>query len=261
MGEAVITGTVALPLLLAGLGLVVGVYGALIGVGGALLLVPALIFLYPEAEPLALTAVSLSIVLINAAGATAAYIRQKRIDFKSGAWFAAAAIPGVWLGIFTLGHIDREPFMLIFGIAMIIIAGTLIRQPSGSNEHRAGTPGSGRLRAGAGLSLGGGFLSGLLGIGGGIIHVPMMTRVLGFPTHRATATSSYILVFTAAVGVITHLAQGNLSGNWEPVPWLAMGVIAGSQLGAALSRRLKGRTLMAILAVSLMVTGLRLLAG
>ncbi|MGI2335771.1 MAG: sulfite exporter TauE/SafE family protein [Dehalogenimonas sp.] len=261
MGEPVIDGSWLLVTALAGLGLLVGIYGSLIGVGGALLLVPVLIFIFPEAEPLALTAVSLTIVLVNALGSAGAYAWQRRIDYRSGLWFAAAAIPGVWLGIWTLQFIPRSSFVFIFGAVMILIAGTLAFRsiPSSKNNGVETTPRHRPL--GAGLSVGAGYLSGLLGIGGGIIHVPMMTYLLRFKPHIATATSSFILVFTATAGVVTHLTQGNLNGNWAVIPWLAAGVIGGSQIGAHLSKRLQGQALIRILAISLALTGIRLLFG
>jgi uncharacterized membrane protein YfcA len=111
------------------------------------------------------------------------------------------------------------------------------------------------------LSLGAGYLAGLLGIGGGIIHVPVMVYIMCFPTHIATATSSFILIFTAAAGSLFHLGAGNIGADWGIIPWLALGVIGGSQLGARLSQRVKGRVIIRLLAIALALTGIRLVVG
>ncbi|TFG47151.1 MAG: sulfite exporter TauE/SafE family protein [Dehalococcoidia bacterium] len=262
MGESIIDGSWVLPVVLSVLGLLVGAYGTLIGVGGALLLVPAMIFLYPEADPLVITAVSLSIVLINALGAVVAYARQRRIDYRNGIIFAAATIPGVILGVWTLQFISRPAFSLILGLVMITIAAFLLFRQEPANARTITSNGYDCNRPlGSGLSLGAGYLAGLLGIGGGIIHVPVLVYILHFPAHVATATSSFILLFTATAGVLLHLAQGNYGANWDIILWLAAGVVVGSQLGALLSQRLHGSALIKLLALALVVTGIRLTIG
>jgi uncharacterized membrane protein YfcA len=259
VGNPVIGEGWLLPALLVGLGLLTGVYGSLIGIGGALLLVPGMLLLYPEADPLTVTAISLSIILINAVTATASFHRQARTDYRAGLLLAAATIPGVILGVWTLQYVSRSVFTLIFSLLMIglsiflFIRRTPIAAPAVAGRQPFNVP------LGLSLSGGAGYLAGLLGIGGGVIHVPAMTYILRFPAHIATATSSFILVFTALAGVAMHLAQNNFGTDWGVIPWLAAGGIAGAQIGSRLSRRLHGQTLIRILAVSLALTGIRLI--
>ena len=262
MGESIINGSWILPALLAGLGLLVGAYGTLIGVGGALVLVPLLLLLYPHATPQAITAISLVIVLINSIGGTIAYARQKRIDYRNGFIFALGTVPGVLLGIWTLQYVSRGLFSLIFGLVMVTISAFLIirAEPSKVANSVNGTYRCNRP-LGFTLSLAAGYLAGLLGIGGGIIHVPVMVYIMCFPTHVATATSHFILMFTGATGTLTHLGQGSFGSDWSIVVWLAIGVVVGSQLGARLSKRVHGNILIKLLAVALAITGLRLVLG
>jgi hypothetical protein len=113
------------------------------------------------------------------------------------------------------------------------------------------------------ISVGVGFLSSLLGIGGGIIHVPALVLVLNFPPHIATATSQFILAFMTFAGTSVHLATRELavgSGLIRSL-LLAAGVIPGAQIGAALSHRVKGALLIRLLAISLAAVGLRLIVG
>jgi hypothetical protein len=262
MGESIIGNGWFLAAALSALGLLVGTYGSLIGVGGALLLVPALLFLFPDADPLNLTAIALAVVFLNGLGSAYAYGRQKRIDYGTGLLFAAATLPGLLLGIWTLQQVSRGAFTLIFGLVMIVMAVLILVQSQPKTVPAEGVVKRSYNRPlGVSFSAAGGYLAGLLGIGGGIIHVPVMVYILGFPTHIATATSSFILVFTAAAGALVHLSQGNYGADWDVVLWLAAGVIIGSQIGARLSKRLKGSSIIRLLAVALVITGIRLAMG
>jgi len=117
------------------------------------------------------------------------------------------------------------------------------------------------LKKGSILSVFVGYFSPLLGIGGGIIHVPAMVEWLRFPVHIATATSHFILAVMATVSVIVHIYQGSYS---DPLILkmsigLIIGVIPGAQLGAFLSRKIKGKMIIKALAVSLAIVGIRIL--
>jgi uncharacterized membrane protein YfcA len=111
------------------------------------------------------------------------------------------------------------------------------------------------------LSLLVGFVSSLLGIGGGVIHVPIMVQILHFPAHIATATSHYVLTVTAATGTITHLLTGEFDRGYDRAAALAVGVIGGAQVGARLSSRLTGTTIVRLLGLALAAVALRLLFG
>ena len=112
---------------------------------------------------------------------------------------------------------------------------------------------------GIGLSLVVGFVSSLLGIGGGIIHVPALVYLLGFPPHIATATSHFILVFMALAGTTVHVATGALTGTALPTALLSAGVLAGAQVGARLSRRVHGVWIIRSLALAVAFVGVRIL--
>jgi uncharacterized protein len=109
------------------------------------------------------------------------------------------------------------------------------------------------------LSVGVGYLSSLLGIGGGIIHVPVLVHVLNFPVHIATATSHFVLAIMAFSGSITHLVTGVLQKGIYQTIGLSIGAIIGAQLGARLSKRFHGRLIIQSLAVALFLVGVRIL--
>ncbi len=104
-----------------------------------------------------------------------------------------------------------------------------------------------------------GFLASFLGIGGGPIHVPVMIRILRIPPHIATATSQCELLLTTALAVMVHFLHGNLHALTNVILPLAVGTIAGAQLGAAISNQVKSTTLTRILAVLLTLVSLQLL--
>ena len=100
------------------LGFAVGIVGTLIGAGGGFILTPALLIAYPLAKPELITAITLVVVLFNAAAGSLAYARQGRIDYRSGLQFALAALPGSIGGALLVGVVPRAPFDVITGAVL-----------------------------------------------------------------------------------------------------------------------------------------------
>ena len=113
------------------------------------------------------------------------------------------------------------------------------------------------MRGGLGLSFVIGFLSSILGIGGGIIHVPAMVFLVDFSAHLATATSHFVLAITSPVGSVGNVAAGRIL--YIPAIAMSVGAIGGARLGAQLSRRVQGALIVRVLSLALVVVGLRLL--
>lgn len=257
------------------LGIAVGSYGTMIGVGGGFVLVPALLFLYPNDPPDLVTSISLAVVFFNALSGTLAYVRQRRVDYLAANAFALATMPGAVLGALTTSLIPRRAFAAGFAVLLIGVSTLIMLRPTpraATRLTRRGevtrqiTDASGDtyvysydLRVGTVLSLFVGFLASLLGVGGGIIHVPMMVLILHFPAHLATATSQYVLVITSLTGTVAHLLSGQYSTGYGPTLALAIGVLIGAQLGAKLSTRLHGATLVRLLGLALAAVAVRLI--
>ena len=108
-----------------------------------------------------------------------------------------------------------------------------------------------------------GFVSSFLGIGGGVLHVPLLIGALGFPVHVATATSHFVLANMAAVGTVTHILAGDFSGGTglHRAAALSIGVVVGAQVGALLSRRVHGVVIQRLLAAALLAIAVRLLVS
>lgn len=264
---------------LVALGVAVGAYGTVIGAGGGFILAPLLLFLYPDLDPAVITALSLGVVWANAVSGAAAYHRQRRIDYIAGAIFALATVPSALAGALATGLFPREVFEGLFGAFLLSIAAwlllpkrTIVRTtpPPERYIRRLLTDSEGDTYRyafdpllGALLGLLIGFVSSLFGVGGGIMFVPVMVLVLRIPAHIATATSTFILIFTAGAGVIVHLLAGEYAGRLAEVLSLGAGVLAGAQLGALLSIRLahKQAIVVRLLSAGLVLVGLRLAGG
>jgi uncharacterized membrane protein YfcA len=267
------------------LGLIVGAFGTLIGAGGGFMLVPILLLLYPNEKTELITGISLAVVFFNALSGSLAYSRMKRVDYKSGVMFSIATIPGAILGALSTAYVPRRAFDLIFGVLMIVGAvflwlstkedhatGLSGREPREADANRTGWTARDLIDAagvrhsyafnpilGIVLSIFVGFISSLLGVGGGFIHVPALTRLLNFPVHIATATSQFVLAVMALTGTLVHIANGVFVSGVRRTMILALGVVIGAQLGAALSNRVGGKIIIRGLAFGLAVVGLRLI--
>ena len=261
-------------ILLVLLGFAVGAFGTIVGAGGGFILTPILLILYPHESAQTLTAISLTAVFFNAASGSLAYARQRRIDFRSGTIFALATVPGAIGGAVLVGVVSRQGFDAIMGVvlaalAILLIAGERwpLREARGHLELRVLTDRAGEtyeysvpVIRGAIYSLAVGFLSSFLGIGGGVIHVPLLVRALGFPTHIATATSHFVLAIMAGTGTITHIVIGSFHHHGlRRTIALSAGVVAGAQFGAKISLRLQARVIQWLLAVALIALSARLL--
>ena len=267
------------------LGVLIGAFGTLIGAGGGFILMPILLLVYPNEKTQLITAISLAVVFFNALSGSFAYARMKRIDYKSGIIFSIATIPGAILGALTTAYVPRRAFDLIFGVLMTIAA--VFLWLSAKEEHSTSPspkvfPASEKtrthlterhlvdaegvhyryafdLRIGVVLSIFVGYVSSLLGVGGGFIHVPALTRLLNFPVHIATATSHFVLAVMALTGTLVHVAQGVFVHGVRRTAILAIGVLVGAQAGAWLSNRTGGRAIIRGLAVALAFVGIRLI--
>lgn len=259
------------------LGVAVGAFGALVGAGGGFVLVPILLLVYPDEDPRTITATSLLVVCANAFSASLAFARQKRIDYRSGAWFGVSTVPGAVAGAIVVEHIPRAAFEAIFAVTLTGV-GLFLAFRSGRTAIQPPLTGRGvvsrlisdrygntfayafPLWKGVAFSAAIGFLSSLLGIGGGVIQVPVMTTLLHFPVHIAAATSQFVLAFMAAEGSAVHLLRGTLSwdNGLDRALLLAAGAIPGAQLGAFLARHLHSSAISRALAASLVVVGVRL---
>ena len=232
-------------------GLVAGLLSGLMGVGGGFLLVPALA-LAGWTMP---AAVGTSLVFVTVMGlaGSISHMRRGDVDWPVVRAAGVPAVLGAQLG--ALGSAGLPGWLLraAFAAVLAYAAVALLRPAPATSEGEAS------VMASAGLGGAVGVLSGLLGVGGGVLLVPFQCRWLGIPLKRAIANSMALVVLTGLAGVAGHLAMGHL----DPAAgaWLVVGGLVGVRLGLWLLRWLPAEGLkrwfaafMAVLAVAMAVS-------
>lgn len=263
-------------ILLALIGLSSGIIGALVGLGGGVILVPATLFIGIELGYIdgitPQTVVGLSVVMMIFIGlsSTLSYMKAETVDFRSGLIFFAGSIPGTVLGAFVNRGLDLPSFNLYFGILLILLSILLLVRnylkpvqwfvkrgkprtfiDSQGKEYTFGYP----IWFALMMTFCIGFASGLFGIGGGSMIVPLMILLFLFPPHIAVGTSMFMVFLSAIVNSITHISLGH-------VPWLyTIPVIPaayiGAKVGAMLNQKMKSETLVVALRIILLLLGIR----
>jgi uncharacterized membrane protein YfcA len=241
------------------LGFFVGSFGTLIGVGGGFLLIP-IFLLVLHYSPQQAIGTSLAIVFLNALSGTLAYIKQKKVFYDAGIRFSLSTLPGAIIGGYLASSFTGRIFSVVFGGLLIVVSLVMLGRTLSCTIEEGNfdkTTFTYNRSLGIMLSLCVGFLSSVLGIGGGIIHVPILVYLLGFPCHIATATSHFILAFSTLFGFVTHMLLGNVL--LAPAISIGFGAIIGAQFGAYLSLRVPSRPIVMMLAIALSVLGVRLI--
>ena len=240
----------------------VGMLAAMVGVGGGIFIVPLLALIYDFKTPEAI-GTSLAMIIFTSIFSTISYSRQKRIDYKVGSVLSIATIPGAIVGALAANIISKDQLGLIFGVFLVFVALRMLitynwGKPKSKKTdklwHRKIIDSAGAvfeyysdLKKGFPPSFFGGFFSGLLGIGGGVVMVPIMHFLMDFPMHLAVATSMFIMIFTSLAGASTHFTLGNV--HLEYMILLCVGIIFGTQVGAYVSKRTSGKNLRRIFGI------------
>ncbi|MFW6133878.1 MAG: sulfite exporter TauE/SafE family protein [Planctomycetota bacterium] len=251
-----------LVMLLVGLGLGIGTLTGLFGVGGAFLMNPLLIIVFGVRESVVIGS-SLSFIIGTGAGGTARHMRRGNVEPLSVFIIGTGAIIGAILGVEIHTQLKMavgEPTfqIVILSLYFVLLLATswlTFRDPTGGSRHSLlqriplGPRVTLRRARLAGVSLPGmvsvgvmiGVLTGLLGIGGGVLFMPLLLLVVGLSAHQAVGTSLPVMLFGAATGTIQHGLHGNV--NLVLVMALIVGSSVGIQLGAWLCERLRARRL------------------
>ena len=147
----------------------------------------------------------------------------------------------------------------MFGAFFVLAAVNMYRKASknASAAAEGDVPAVYNWQLGVLCSIGVGFLASILGIGGGIIHVPFMVYVLNFPVHVAIATSTCILAVSSLAGLVSHAMLGHIV--WTSGLAIGAGAFLGAQGGVALAQRLQSGMLMKLASVLVLITGVKFL--
>jgi uncharacterized membrane protein YfcA len=247
------------------LGFFAGFLGAMTGIGGGILLSPilALHFGIPIREAIG---TSLVAVITTSAASSSVHLQRHTTDIRLGMTLELATALGAAVTAYLVGYFNRNVleglfagFLLYSSVTILVRGGKVkneVLEPSTASNGETVIPPyePQRYPLGLGASLIAGGLSGLLGIGGGPIKVPVMYLFMNVPLMVATATSNFMIGVTAAASAIVYYRRGDiLVGIAAP---LAVGVFLGSLLGARLAPRMRTKYVVYLLvAIMLYLAG------
>jgi uncharacterized membrane protein YfcA len=220
-----------------------GLVGSLMGLGGGLIAVPFLNLLLGVPMHQAAAAGLISTLAVSC-GAAGRYLRRGGlIEVNQALELELAAAGGGLAGGYLVGFLGGSLLQVLFAAVLVYSGIQIFRTVFRGDRPADPTLGGGvwRLRLAMGLCLLAGVLSGLLGIGGGLVVVPVLHLVLRLPFKNSTATSNFMMGLTAVPALCGYIARGDLDlGLAGP---LAAGVLVGASLGAWLMPRIGTRWL------------------
>ncbi|OJF16560.1 MAG: hypothetical protein A6D91_11335, partial [Bacillaceae bacterium G1] len=218
---------------------------------------------------------SLLIVVFTALSSSMTYLRQNRVDVRSGLLFFLAGGPASMFGAWLNQWVAAGRFQAYFGaflifMAMLLTARERLRpcrirwhvertyiDPMSRRQYRYGY----NYWLALAVSAAAGLLAGFFGIGGGALMVPMMVLFFSFPPQLAAATSMFTILLTSILGSTTHFALGNIA--WFLALFLIPGAWIGGKVGSWIAMRMSGKALIwatrlaiAAVGVSLIIEGL-----
>ncbi len=232
-------------------GLATGIVLGLLGSGGAVLTVPTLVYLLGVA-PKSAIALSLGIVAITAAIAGVTHWRRRNVNLPVAARFAGFGMIGTYVGTRIGVALPGAVQLVVFALVMYGAAFRMLRR--GADDVPPVASGRFAVRAGriAVLGTGLGVLTGVIGVGGGFLIVPALVLFAGLSMQEAIGTSLVVVTTNAAIGFVGYL--GTVDIDWRLFVTFTSIAVAGSFLGAALSRRLSAERLRTGFAWFLVVT-------
>jgi uncharacterized membrane protein YfcA len=249
-------------LLIIAFSIVAGLIGSLLGLGGGLIIIPALTLALGFNMQEAVGA-SLIGVIATSTGAASRYVQQGFVNVKLGMLLETTTTIGSIIGALIAIYTDQKILALVFAVILTYSAIYMLRRPERTispesaeldgqmldlsctyNDARSGKEicyGVKGIKTGLGAGLLAGATSGMLGIGGGVIKVPVMNTCMCVPMKAATATSNFMIGVTALAGAVVYYSYGLISPVLAAT--VAVGVIIGAFVGTRLTLSSEGRNL------------------
>ncbi|MFZ1775319.1 MAG: sulfite exporter TauE/SafE family protein [Rhizobiaceae bacterium] len=267
------------------MGAAVGFLSGLFGVGGGFLITPLLIFY--NIPPAVAVATGANQVIASSVSGTLAHLKRGTLDLKLGTALLLSGLVGSTAGIYVfvllrkLGQLDLIVSLLYVSLlgtvgSMMLMeslnamrkskGGAAATRKSGQHNWIHRMPFKVRFRTSkiyvsiipvVGLGAAIGFLSSIMGVGGGFIMVPALIYLLKVPTNVVIGTSLFQIIFVSAYTTIVH-ATANHSVDVILAFLLMTGGVVGAQYGAVLGQKLRGEQLRALLALLVLAVAIRL---
>jgi uncharacterized protein len=169
--------------------------------------------------------------------------------------------PGMAVGAAVGGVASKYATLTVLEAAFVVLAlaaAPLLFVPPPADEIGAGPAREFSRRLAVGTAVWIGLLSGLVGVGGAFLTIPVMIYFLGVPTRAAIGSSLGVVLISSLAGLVAKLSTGQIVLPWAAA--LCVGALPGSWSGATVSRRVPARGLRLLLAVLVLATALRMLA-
>jgi uncharacterized membrane protein YfcA len=245
-------------LILAACGIAAGFAGGLFGIGGGVVLVPLLTVVLRVDIHLAIAA-SLATAAAISVSSSAVYLRRGQTDLRLATLLELGGTAGALIGVTAGSLVHPQVLYLLFAGALLYAAVAMLRHhAAGEGTGNDADPdlATGRTAAGLAAALAGGTASGMLGIGGGVIYVPVLRVIMRVPLRIAIGTSALIVGLTTAAGALAYYHQGKMNAVLAgPCVLFAM---LGAQVASRLSPRVSARWLNAAFVALLLYFAVRM---
>lgn len=237
-------------IILAIVGFAAGTLGSLVGIGGGLLIIPVLA-VYMGVPMHQAIGVSLMAVIATSTATSSVNVERGVTDIRLGMTLELATTLGAAAAAVIAGYVHRTTLAILFTCFLLYTGLSLIRRAwQGRNvKAQLAIPPYkiSHYPHGLGAAFLAGGMSGLLGIGGGIIKVPVMYLFMGVPLRVATATSNFMIGVTASASAFIYWGRGDVILSFAAP--IVVGVFAGSLTGARLAPKLRASYVLALLIV------------
>jgi uncharacterized membrane protein YfcA len=257
------------------IGVVAGTFGAMFGIGGGIFLIPVLVvgIGLPMHQAVATSIIA---VIATSSSSAAMYVDKGMTNIRLGMSLEVMTTIGALLGSLLANELAGDVLRKFFAVFLLVmgsimwwrtykhggsdirfdpaasISGCYVDAYDGSTVRYSVR----RLPVSMTVSFIAGNISGLLGVGGGIIKVPVMNMISGVPMKAATATSNFMIGVTAVTGAFVFLAHGNV--NPAVTAASVMGVLGGTRIGASLAAKIHSRTLTILFILLIFATAIRM---
>lgn len=213
-----------------------GIWGSLLGLGGGIILIPMLTLIFKMPIHTAIGA-SIVGVIATSTGSSITYVRQGRTDIRLGMTLELATTIGAISGALLAGFFSQNILYMLFAVLLIYITFSMARQKETAATLDQSRPANSYINLPSGLGASGlaGVMSGLLGIGGGIIKIPTMYILMRVPLPVAIATSNFMIGVTGTASALIYFSRGDIH-PLVAAP-AALGIFAGATIGAKISHK------------------------
>ncbi|MBD3352286.1 MAG: TSUP family transporter [Candidatus Lokiarchaeota archaeon] len=257
----------------------IGLLAALFGIGGGFLLVPTMILIV-ELDTHLTVGTSSFVIIFMALSSSIAYARQKRIDYKTTMILMIASLIGSVIGAWATELVSGQFILVSFGIVEALLATILAvkKTPSELENITNITKNEGKwyilqrhhidseeteYNYSANILLAfpfaflAGFLSSLLGIGGGTLYIQIFVFICGMSIHMAIASSIFTILFSSIASAVTFITMEQVQFTVGII--YAIGVVFGAQLGAYISKKIEAKKLKKLAAIMIIIIAIRMI--